>query len=77
MVVEPAVTPVTTPVAEFTVAIPVLPLLQVPPVVPVLVNGVIEPAHTAGEPLTMPGFGSGFIVMLADATELPHVPLTV
>ena len=77
MVVEPAATPVTTPVTEFTVAILVLPLLQPPPIVPVLVYGVVEPAHTVSEPLTIPGFGSGFIVMLADDTELPHVPLTV
>ena len=76
MVVEPAATPVTTPV-ELTVAMAVLLLLQVPLAVPVLVNVVVEPAHTVAEPLTVPAFGEGFMVIFAEATELPQVPATV
>ncbi len=75
--VDPAATPVTTPVVELTDATAGLLLLQVPLIVPLLVNAVVAPTHTVGEPLTIPGFGRGFIVMLADATELPHIPLTV
>ena len=40
IVVEPAATPETTPVEGLTVAIAVLSLVHVPPVFPLLVNGV-------------------------------------
>lgn len=44
MVELPAETPVTTPVAEFTVAAEVLLLLQVPPLM-LLDNVVVDPVH--------------------------------
>ena len=50
MFAVPAATPVTTPVAEFTVAIPVLPLLHVPPLV-ALLNVVVLPTHTVAVPV--------------------------
>ena len=71
MVVDPAASPVTTPLAS-TVATDVLSLFQVPLIVPSLVNVVTEPAHTAADPLKVPGFGEGLMVILADDTELPQ-----
>lgn len=70
--VEPAATPVTTPLAS-TVATDVLSLFQVPLIVPLLVNVVTEPAHTTVDPLKVPGFGEGLIVILADELELPQL----
>lgn len=77
MMVDPPATPLTKPVVGFTVAIKVLSLLQLPPTSPVLVNDVAAPAHTVAEPLTVPAFGSGLMVILAEATALPQLPLTV
>jgi hypothetical protein len=77
MVALPAATAVTKPVTGFTVATRLLLLLQVPPVVPLLVNVVIEPAHSAAEPLTVPAFARALMVTFADEAELPQVPLTV
>lgn len=77
IVADPAATPVTTPVTEFTVATRLLLVLQLPPAVPVLVNVVTEPAQSGDEPLTVPAFGRALMVILADEEELPHVPLTV
>jgi hypothetical protein len=48
----PAVTPVTVPVALFTVTM-VLPLLHTPPVVG-LVSVVVVPAHSPAAPLIAP-----------------------
>ena len=50
MVSVPAVTPVTTPVLETTVAIELLLLLQSPPIV-ALFNAVVKPAQTAVVPV--------------------------
>src|SRR5665213_1461617 len=77
IVALPVPTPVTTPVAEFTVATRLLLLLQVPPLAPLLVNVVIEPAHNVDEPFMEPAFGMALMVILADEAELPHVLLTV
>lgn len=77
MVALPAPTPVTTPVDELTLATKLLLLLQIPPPVPLVVSVVIDPAHTADEPLTKPAFGRALMVILADETELPQVLLTV
>lgn len=77
MVALPDATPVTTPVAGFTVATRLLLLLQLPPAVPLLVKVVTEPPQSVDEPLTRPAFGRALMVMFAEATELPHVPLTV
>ena len=54
IVAVPAATPDTTPVVEFTVAVPVAPLVHVPPVGEQL-NVVVDPAHTASVPVIAPG----------------------
>lgn len=54
IVAVPDATPVTTPVVEPTEAIPVLPLLQVPPVVASL-RVVVAPAHTVNVPVIAAG----------------------
>ncbi len=50
MVVDPEVTPVTSPVVDTTVAADVLLLTQVPPVKPGAVSCIVAPAHTAVGP---------------------------
>lgn len=77
MVAVPAETPVTTPVVEFTVTTKLLLLLQLPPLIPLLVNVTTEPAHTEDEPLMVPAFGSALMVMLDDEEEPPQELLTV
>jgi hypothetical protein len=72
IVVDPAEIPVTIPVVGLTVAIAVLALLHVPPVLPELVNGVVAFTQTEVAPPTMPGFGSGLIVILEEDTALPQ-----
>ena len=74
MVAVPGATPVTTPVPEFTVATAVLLLLQLPPLVPLLVNVVVDPTQTVAAPLTVPAFGSGFTVSALVAV-VEHPPL--
>ena len=54
MLAVPALTPVTAPVDEFTVATPVLVLLQVPPLV-VLASVVPEPTQTPNVPVIAAG----------------------
>src|ERR1035438_5674411 len=74
----PDATPVTTPVAAFTVATAVLELLQVPLLLfPLIANVVVAPTHTDEAPVTLPAFGRPFIVILAEAVELPQLPLTL
>ena len=78
IVALPAATPLTTPVAAFTVAIAVLLLLQLPvPTLPVLVNVVDEPRHTDDAPLTVPAFGEGLTVTLYEVEALPQMPVGV
>lgn len=62
MVVVPVPTPVTNPVAAFTVAIDVLVLVQVPPSAPLVPNCDVEPVHIVDEPLMLPAFAAGFTV---------------
>ena len=76
MITEPLATPVTKPLA-FTVAIAVLPLLQVPPPTPLLAKEILAPAHTVAGPLNVPAFGTSLMVILADPATVPHEPLTV
>ena len=76
MIELPAATPVTVPVAEFTVAAAVLLLLQVPPV-PLVVNGVDKPAHTVAAPLTVPAFATALTVMIAEAEEVAQADVAV
>lgn len=74
MIVElPAATPVTTPVEEFIVATPGVPLLQVPPVFPLLLKLMVAPVHTVFGPLIVPAFGIGFTVTSNDANEFPQL----
>ena len=77
MVAEPAATPVTSPVIEFTVAAAVLLLLQLPPPVPLLANMAVAPAHNAEAPLTVPALGRFPTVTRADAVTVPHEEVTV
>ncbi len=53
---------VTAPVAGFTDAAAGVPLVHVPPVLPLLLNMTVAPAHTDEEPLIVPGFGRGLTV---------------
>ena len=68
----PADTPVTTPVEAFTVATEGVTLLQVPPAVPSLVYGVVDPIHNVEAPLTVPASTTGFTVTVADADSVPQ-----
>src|SRR5689334_2934973 len=58
----PAATPVTTPVL-LTVAIPVAPELQVPPLI-VLLNVIVLLTLTADEPVIEPAFGAALTVTI-------------
>ena len=59
----PAVTPVTRPVEAFTVATPVVPLVQVPwPVTSA--NWVVEPTHTVAVPVIAATVGKAFTVLV-------------
>lgn len=77
IVALPAATPVTTPVAAFTVADEVLLLLQVPPLVPLLVNGVDVPIHIVAAPLTTPAVGTIFTVTSFVAVEVTQLFVNV
>ena len=66
MVVEPGVTPVTTPVEELTVAAAGLLLLHVPPVV-VQARVVVDPTDTLVVPVMAATVGTGFTVTTAVA----------
>ena len=73
----PAATPVTKPVVVFTVATDGVTLLQLPPVVPLLVYVVVDPAHTAAAPLTVPAFGIAFTVINFVALAVPQLLVMV
>ena len=75
MVADPPVTPSTTPVVP-TVAIPVLPLLQTPPVA-TSEREVVAVAHTVMAPLMVPASGSGFTVTTTVAAVVPQEFVTV
>ena len=62
MVVLPAESPVTIPLAGLTDATEGLLLLQVPPTLPSLVSVVDNPAHTVVTPLMEPALAAGFTV---------------
>jgi hypothetical protein len=65
----PAVTPVTTPDDEPTVATPVAVLVQVPPLT-VLVRVVVADVQTVAVPPMAAGDGVVVIVVLAEAEQL-------
>lgn len=60
----PALIPVTSPVDEFTVAILVLAVLQVPPV-SASESSVVYPVHTVFIPVIAPGIGFTVTVLVA------------
>jgi len=65
-VAVPADAPVTTPVVEFTLAMPEALLLQVPPAV-ASVSVIVAPTHTADGPVM--AAGAGVIVMVLVARQ--------
>ena len=69
MIVVPAATPVTMPVVEPIVAMPVDPELHVPPGVGSM-SGIIDPTHTTEGPLMAPG--EGLTETLFVAQQLPR-----
>ena len=77
MVALPAATPVTTPVAAFTVAAAVLLLLHAPPAIPLLAKVVDRPAHTVAAPDTVPALAIAFTVTNCVALEVPHPLVTL
>ena len=77
MIAVPAVTPLTTPVEAFTVAIPVALLDQLPPDT-VEVNVVVPPTQTPCVPLMVPADAGLVTVMVPLAVPVPPVhPLRV
>ena len=77
MVEFPAATPVTAPVAAFTVATDGVRLLQVPPLLPLLEYVVADPVQTVVAPLIAPATGRGLTVISADAIEVPQLLVTI
>ncbi len=79
MVVVPAATGVISPVLASTVAIPVFTELNVPPVLPSVVNVVVPSEQIDWVPLSVPAFGSvvTVTVLVADESLQPPVPVTV
>ena len=69
-------TPVTTPVDEFTVAPAGLPLLQVPPILPLVLKLMVEPTHTVEGPLMVPALRTGLTVTV-NVVAGPVQPFTV
>ena len=65
----PADTPVTTPVAPITVATLVVPLVQVPPVVP-SVNVIVDPTQNEAEA----GIADGVVLTVITAVAVQPVP---
>ena len=79
MVAEPAETPVTNPVDEFTVATELLLDVQETPESPFEVNEVVPLTQIACVPLKVPALGAAVTVTVrvAVAFEQPPVPVTV
>ena len=77
MVAVPALTAVTTPVDELTVATAVLLLLHEPPETPLLVYVAVAPIQSGDVPLTVPALAFGLTVNDLVAEDAPPQPLTV
>ena len=77
MIELPAAMAVTTPVVELTVAAAGLLLLQVPPLLPLLVNVADKPAHTEDAPLTEPAFATALTFTVAEVEDVAHAEVTV
>lgn len=76
--VLPAERPVTSPVAELTVALAVLVLFQRPPMSPpILVKKMADPTHTDVGPSTIPALGTGFTVTVKVDVFVPQPEVTV
>ena len=76
IVAVPAVTPVTLPVIEFTVATAVLEDVQTPPDV-VLVKVVVDPIHALAVPLIAASVGNAFTLTTACALDVHPFVVTV
>lgn len=77
IVALPAATPVTTPVVAFTVATFVVVLVHVPPLFPLALKLMVDPAHTDEAPLMVPASGSEFTVTTIEATDEPQLLVTL
>jgi hypothetical protein len=79
MVAVPELTPVTTPVELFTVAIPVLLDVHAPPLLPFVVNVVVAATQIFCVPLNVPALAAAVTVTVRVAVALaqPPVPVTV
>lgn len=77
IVAFPAATPVTTPVVALTVATPGVVLVHVPPLFPLALKLMVDPAHTADAPLIVPASGSEFTVTTMEATDEPQLLVTL
>ena len=76
--VVPGVRAVTRPDVAFTVATPVLLLLQVPPASPLLLYVAVWPIQSGDVPLTVPALAEELTVNIFEAlTGLGHPVLTV
>jgi hypothetical protein len=71
IVAEPAATPVIRPVELLTVATPVLPEVQAPPLFPLEVNDVVASIQTSCVPLRVPALGAAVTVTVRVAVALP------
>ena len=76
MVAVPAATPVTMPVDDPTVAMEVLPLVQVPPLT-VLLKVDVVPGHSEVVPLIVPALVEELTVTVLVAMPVPQVFETV
>ena len=72
MVEFPGAMPVTTPVPGTIVATVDVPLLQVPPVLPLLLKLIVEPTHTDDAPVIVPAFGTGVTAIVDEAVDVPQ-----
>ena len=73
--VDPALTPVTKPLDEFTVATDGLLLLQLPPLVPLLEKVAVCPIQSGEVPLIVPALTFGLTVNVLNADEVGPQPL--
>jgi hypothetical protein len=76
MVAVPELTPVTTPVVAFTVATPVLPEVQLPPLTDV-VNAKVNPSQTVVDEPVIDGTAFTVTITWSVFTQpFPSVPVT-
>ena len=73
----PAATPVTTPVDEFTEAVPAASVVQLPPASPDADKVVVVAAHKVVVPDIVPAESTGLTVTVVLADDVPHELVTV